>query len=294
MAKGWLDQSERGSLFAMQALAWVTLKLGRRFGRIFLLPICAYFIIFSGSARRSSFNYLRRVLPHKPRWLDVVRHYHTFASTIHDRIYLLSGQHHYFDIRIHGYDAVAPLLRRQGCIMLGSHLGSFEVLRALGMFDQSLPVNVLMHDEHAEKLNSILRNLNPAIQPGVITLGQADTLLKVQECIERGEIVGILGDRTFKSTKNVECNFLDGQITLPQGPFALAAILKAPVILFFGLYQGGKRYDLHFEIFEADPAVDRSQRQQRINEWAQRYADRLAHYCRLAPFNWFNFFDYWK
>ena len=128
MAKGWLDQSERGSLFAMQALAWVTLKLGRRFGRIFLLPICAYFIIFSGSARRSSFNYLRRVLPHKPRWIDVVRHYHTFASTIHDRIYLLSGQHHYFDISIHGYDAVAPLLRRQGCIMLGSHLGSFEAV----------------------------------------------------------------------------------------------------------------------------------------------------------------------
>jgi predicted LPLAT superfamily acyltransferase len=26
----------------------------------------------------------------------------------------------------------------------------------------------------------------------------------------------------------------------------------------------------------------------------QRYADRLEHYCRLAPYNWFNFHDFWQ
>ena len=26
---------------------------------------------------------------------------------------------------------------------------------------------------------------------------------------------------------------------------------------------------------------------------AQRYADRLEHYTRLAPDNWFNFYDFW-
>ena len=292
--KGWLDQSERGSLFAMQALAWVTLKIGRRFGRLFLLPICVYFILFSHGTRASSFDYLRRVLPRRPTWRDVVRHYHTFASTIHDRLYLLSGQHHTFDVRMHGYEAIEPVLRSQGCILLGSHLGSFEILRALGMFEKTLAINVLMHDAHANKLNSILHSLNPAIQPGIIALGKPNTLLKVHECIERGEIVGILGDRTFKSEKNLNCEFLGGQITLPQGPFALAAVLHAPVILFFGLYRGGKRYDLHFELFETDPSVDRAQRDERIAGWAQRYADRLAHYCRLAPYNWFNFYRYWN
>lgn len=294
MRKGWLDQSERGSLLAMRALTWITLKLGRGFGRLFLLPICVYFIIFSREARRSSLDYLRRVLPHRPRWRDIVRHYHTFASTIHDRLYLLSGQHHYFDIRVHGYEEIEPVIRQQGCIMLGSHLGSFEVLRSLGMFERSLQVNVLMHESHADKLNGILHSLNPTVQPGVIALGKPDTLLKVHECIERGEIVGILGDRTFKSEKNVTCDFLGGQVVLPQGPFALAAILKAPVILFYGLYRGGKRYDLHFELFEAAPSVERGQRNARIAEWAQRYADRLAHYYRLAPFNWFNFHRYWN
>jgi predicted LPLAT superfamily acyltransferase len=292
--KGWLDHSERGSLRAMRLLTLVTLTLGRGFGRLFLVPICIYFILFSHGTRGSSFDYLQRVLPHRPRWRDVLRHYHTFACTIHDRLYLLTGQHKFFDIRIHGYEAIEPLIRRQGCIFLGSHLGSFEVLRALGMFERSLTINVLMHEAHANKLNSILHSLNPAIKPGVIALGKPDTLLKVQECIERGEIVGILGDRTFKSTKNVTCDFLGGQVTLPQGPFAMAAVLKAPVILFFGLYQGGKRYDLHFELFEPGSEGEREQRSAKIAGWAQHYAIRLSHYCRLAPYNWFNFYRYWN
>jgi Predicted acyltransferase len=25
----------------------------------------------------------------------------------------------------------------------------------------------------------------------------------------------------------------------------------------------------------------------------RRYAARLEHYCREAPFNWFNFYDFW-
>lgn len=294
MRKEWLDQSERGSLLAMRVFAWLALKLGRNVGRLFLLPICVYFITFSGPARRASHDYLRRVLPHAPRWRDMVRHYHTFASTIHDRLYLLTGRHEYFDVRVHGYDVVEPLVKSRGCIMLGSHLGSFEVLRTLGMFQQTLKINVLMHDSHADKLNSILNGLNPGIPPRVIPLGQPGTLLRAHECIERGEMVGILGDRTFKSEKVVDCHFLDGEITLPQGPFALAAVLGAPVILFFGLYRGGRRYDLHFELFEAEPGVPRAERDARVREWARRYADRLAHYCHLAPYNWFNFYRYWK
>jgi len=290
----WLDQSERGSLLAMKMLAWVTLKFGRPFGRLFLPAICVYFILFSLEARRSSIDYLRRVLPNKPRWRDVLHHYHAFASTIHDRLYLLCGQYQYFDIRVHGYLEVEAYMRGRGCILMGSHLGSFEVLRTLGMVKQTLPINVLMHESKANKLNSILYELNPGIKPTVIAMGRPDTLLKVHECIERNEIVGMLADRTFTSEKRVVCDFLGGKITLPQGPLTVAAILDAPVVLFFGLYQGGKRYDLHFELFEASPGVGRSQREARVNEWTQRYADRLAHYCRLAPYNWFNFYRYWN
>ena len=28
--------------------------------------------------------------------------------------------------------------------------------------------------------------------------------------------------------------------------------------------------------------------------YARTYAERIEHHCRLAPDNWFNFFDFWQ
>jgi predicted LPLAT superfamily acyltransferase len=96
----WLGQRERGSKHAMRLLAWITLALGRRVGRWFLYPICAYFVVFSVRARRASADYLRRVLGRPPALRDIFRHYHVYASTIHDRVYLLAGKYRYFDVRL--------------------------------------------------------------------------------------------------------------------------------------------------------------------------------------------------
>jgi predicted LPLAT superfamily acyltransferase len=70
-------------------------------------------------------------------------------------------------------------------------------------------------------------------------------------------------------------------------------MLKAPVLLFFGLYLGGNRYALHFELFADEIAIRRDHRDEDVQLWTQRYADRLEHYARLTPYNWFNFYDFW-
>jgi len=66
-----------------------------------------------------------------------------------------------------------------------------------------------------------------------------------------------------------------------------------PVILFFGLYRGGNRYEVHFELFAEEVMIDRGHRDQQVQQWTQRYASRLEHYSRLAADNWFNFYDFW-
>jgi predicted LPLAT superfamily acyltransferase len=287
----WLGQPERGSLILIRLLTWMTLRAGRPLTRWLLYPICAYFVLFSRGTRNVSRQYLERVLTRPVGRRDVFRHYHAFASTIHDRIYLLSGLHRYFDIRMEGAAVVQDAIQqKRGCILLGSHLGSFEVLRAHGLFVERLPISVVMHEAAASNLNRVLHDLHPEIRARIIPPGAPGTMLAVKERLDRGELVGILGDRTFRGEKTISCPFLGEPTLFPEGPFLLAGLLQVPVVLFFGLYQGGKRYTVHFELL-ADPIpFDRHHQSDTIRPWVVQYVSRLEHYCRLYPYNWFNFY----
>jgi predicted LPLAT superfamily acyltransferase len=128
----------------------------------------------------------------------------------------------------------------------------------------------------------------------VINLGHPDALWQVYDSVNRGEMVGILGDRIAESDKITTCQFLGVPTRFPAGPVLLAATLKVPVLLFFGLYRGGNRYDIHFELLAEQIVVNREQRRHDIQYWTQRYVERLEYYLRQAPYNWFNFYDYWR
>ncbi|MDX1412323.1 MAG: hypothetical protein R3351_09215, partial [Nitrospirales bacterium] len=229
---------------------------------------------------------------------DLFRQYHSFASTLLDRVFLLTGKYDEFDLDIHGEDLLLDYARKkQGCLLLGSHLGSFDIAQAsrVKFFEdiEELPIKILMNEEVTVALSKIFKRLNPRVAKTIIPLGAPDAMLQVKEALDRGELIGILGDRSVKGQKVVPCKFMGKEVNLPAGPIVLATILKVPVILFFGLYLGGNRYEIYFEKFIEELTIDRKSRDQAIGEWTQRYAERLEYYCRKAPHNWFNFFDFW-
>jgi len=275
-------------------IIWVALSVGRPAARALLYPICVYFLVFSRQAPHAIRPYLIRALGRPIGWRDLYSQYHCFASTLLDRIYLLAGQYGRFDIDIRGLDLLKDRLARgQGCILLGSHLGSFEIVRAIGLAQGDLEIKILMYEQNTPMIRDIFRDLNPAVADAVIQTGLPDTMLRVKECLDRGGVVGILGDRLLKQDQATPCKFFGKLARFPAGPMWLTSILKVPVILFFGLYRGGNRYEVHFELFAEEVTIDRRHRDQEIQQWTQRYADRLEHSCRLAADNWFNFYDFW-
>jgi len=275
-------------------MIWMALSVGRPAARALLYPICFYYLVFSRQARRAIRPYLARALGRPISWRDLFRQYHCFASTILDRVYLLAGQCSHFDIEIRGVELLKDRLARgQGCILLGSHLGSFEIVRAVGLTQRDLEIKVLMYEQNAPMIREIIRGLNPAVADDVIQTGSPDAMLRVKECLDRGGVVGILGDRLLKQDQATPCKFFGKLARFPAGTMWLTSILKVPVILFFGLYRGGNRYEVHFELFAEEVTIDRRHRDQEIQQWTQRYADRLEHYCCLAADNWFNFYDFW-
>ena len=291
----WVAAPERSNRLAMRCIVWVALTLGRPAARLLLYPICLYFLIFSSQARAASKNYLGKVLDRKPGSVDLFRHCHSFAATILDRVFLLNDQYALFDVRVHGGDIVDAILARgDGCFLLGAHMGSFEIVRFLGREARNVSVSLVMYEENARKLNSVLSAINPKLSMQVIALGKVDSMLKVEEALVAGDFVGMLGDRTIEGEGTVACQFFGQPARFAVGPFRIAAMLKRPIVLMFGLYRGRNRYDVYFEQLVDMGQADRRERNRIIEQSVQAYAERLEHYCRRAPYNWFNFYDFWK
>ncbi|MBN8461203.1 MAG: acyl-CoA synthetase [Dechloromonas sp.] len=291
----WRRQQEKSHLAILRLMVWISLTFGRRIGRVVLYGIAAYYVLFAAAARRASRAYLGRALGRWAEWPDGFRHVLSFASTIHDRIYLLNGRFDLFDIEVIGAEALLASLQRQpGALLIGAHLGSFEVLRAVGRGRAGLKVAMLMYAENARKINATLAAINPAATEDIIELGRMDSMLQVRDKLDQGYVVGMLADRGLGDDATVDCEFLGEMAPFPAGPWRMAAMLRRPVFFMTGLYLGGNRYRVHFEPLADFSATPRAGVAAAIAAAQRRYAGRLAHYCRLAPYNWFNFFDFWR
>jgi predicted LPLAT superfamily acyltransferase len=291
---GWSRQRERGSAWLLRLMLLVTFGVGWHAGRALLLPITGWFLATSPRGRAASREYLGRVLGRKASAWDVARHFHTFACAILDRLFLVTGRTRRFRITVSGMEHVqAVLASGQGCVLLGAHLGSFEVLRSLAA-TAPVPVRPVMFRRNAGALTWALDRLDPGLRESVIEIGDVASMLRVREAVERGEIVGLLADRAPDGQRPVEAPFLGGPARFPAGPFILAATLGVPVLLFHAVRIGPRRYQVGFEPFADRVVLGRASRAADLQGWAARYAAALERACRAHPYNWFNFFPFWE
>lgn len=299
MSQDWLAQRERSNAASLRLLVHTALRLGRPVGRALLIPVCLYFLVFSVKARAASRHYLRKALGRPPGLADLFRHYYSFATVALDRMFLLRNRFADFDIRVHGAEVLTEARDRgESCFLLGAHLGSFEALHAYGAVN-GIPVTMMMFEHGSRNMNTLARAIDPALERTVIGMGAFDSMMKLRDRLEAGEWVGMLGDRgLFEGSHQVSVPFFGEPAAFSTAPFRIAAMFGRPLVLMLALYRGGNRYDLHFERLTdfpetGAPAGDRTGRNAAIREWASLYARRLEHHCRAAPYNWFNFYDFW-
>jgi predicted LPLAT superfamily acyltransferase len=294
-AAEWIAYRERGSRVLLRLMAYLSLRLGRTATRSVLYGIALYFFLFAPAARRHSRRYLRRALGRKPRAFDRFRQILYFATCIHDRVYLVNSQYGRFSFTIEGESLVrAQLAAGQGAFLMGAHVGSFEATRSVGRQQPGLQVSMAMYEDNARKVNSMLEAINRDAKPDVIPLGQMDAMLRIAERLERGAFVGILGDRTLGDEPVQPVTVLGERAYLPTGPMRAAAILRRSVIFMVGLYRGGNRYHVVFAPIADFSATPAKERDAAVESAIERYAALLDRYCRSDPYNWFNFFDFWR
>ena len=291
----WLVRRERGSPRLLRLMAFLSLRLGRRFSRTALYVIAAYFFLFAPDARRNSRRYLKLALGRSPSSRDRFRQVLYFATCIHDRVYLINEQYGCFDITVEGESLMlAQLASGQGAFLMGAHVGSFEVMRSLGLRKPAPHVSMAMYEHNARKINAILASINPAAKADIISLGQIDAMLRIAERLDRGAFVGMLCDRTLGDEPVQAVTLLGERAYLPTGPMRAAALLRRSVFFMLGLYRGKNRYHVVFAPVADFSSTSAGTRAAAVRAGIERYAALLDQYCRSDPYNWFNFFDFWR
>lgn len=297
MSDHWSEHREGGGRFALWLIRSIGLTLGRRVTRVLLYPITLYFFLRRTAERRASYAYLERVFGRPAKAWMVFRHIHGYAATMLDRIYLLTEHLRNFDVRVFGLDELHAMMRPdRGVILVGAHVGSFEVLRVMSLQRPDVKVRVVLNTQQTPAMTELLHALSPDIAKNVIDASRPghEVVFALHDAMQEGALATLLGDRARPGEATVEVDFLGAPARFPVAPFLIASMLKVPVVLCLGMYRGGRSYDLIFEQLAEQLDLPRRGREAELRVFVQRYAERLEHHVRAHPYNWFNFYDFWN
>jgi len=293
----WQSRPEGGGRFALWLIRSIALYGGRRLGRLCLFPITLYFFLRRAPERLASRHYLQRALGRPATTWEVLKHIHCFAATILDRIFLLAHGEQPFEIETQGLELLDQRVADgRGVLLFGSHQGSFEALRAIGARRPGMPLRVVLDKQKTPAMTELLEALAPNVGKCVIDAAQDGTsiVLAMAEACHAGAVVAMLADRGRGHEVLRRTEFLGSSAPFPISPWLLAHTLQVPVVLCFGLYLGGNRYRLVFEPLADRVEIPRHNRGPALDALIAQYAQRLEHYVHVAPYNWFNFYDFWQ
>jgi predicted LPLAT superfamily acyltransferase len=259
---------------------------------LFLFPACASYALFD-SRSKGALRAFRSRLGLRSGPLALYRHFYSYGMSLVDRFAFLLLRRPPFRFTYTNEEHIASAVARgKGVILLGAHVGNWEIAGNLLSQRLDARVNVVLLDAEREALREVYR---PALQRrrvGAISIGDSGAMVEIVARLKAGEIVAFLGDRPV-GERCERATFLGGEARFPVGPFAVAAATGAPVIPVFTLKTGIRSY-----AFRAwDPLelgdVQRPERDARVRASVCQYASLLERVAREHPYQWYNFYDFW-
>ncbi len=302
----WSNTPEKGNLFVLRFCLWLYRLLGRGLFLAVINVIIFWYWLFSPKTRQHSHAYLcklhrhastRSPFGHTPNLWQTYRHLQAFGRSIADKIHGWSGGVTEADLTLFGHEHIRRLYGK-GAVILVSHFGNIELLRAIKSEHRQC-VNVLVYNKHASAFNAFLQSVNPKAGIRLISVDDMgiDTAIALQERLDAGEWVVIAADRVpITSSRKQAVSFLGQSAYFPEGAWHLAHLLHAPTVAVFCYEIHSKKsqcYELHIYPLSEDLRLPKKNRQAALHTHLQNYANILEQHCINAPYQWFNFYDFW-
>ncbi|MCW8108910.1 hypothetical protein OPS25_10440 [Alteromonas ponticola] len=304
----WSHIKEAGTLTGMRLIYWLYRLFGRWFFSLIMYPVALYFVMTKPTQRQASRQFLKahyKIAPHRwrmpPNNLHVLMHFKSFAEVILDKVLGWLIKIDESDFVLTSPQTVDTLLADpRGQLIIGSHFGNLEFCRGFMHRYRSKVINILLYDKHAGNFVKMMQKQNDESRLNVYQVDEFDmtTILTLKEKIAAGEWVFIAGDRIPLSgvERTVEVDFLGDKAPLPIGPYMLAKALACPVNYMFAYRYPAAGNKVLFDVMPMGDkvAISRKNREADIRYYAQQFADKLHEHCLKAPYQWFNFYNFWQ
>jgi predicted LPLAT superfamily acyltransferase len=301
-----LKSKERASRLGMRILLKCFQWFGLKPVYWLLYPIILYYYVTSGRQRQNSLNYLNRLYCYsdkdlftgKPGFWDGYKHFYHFGELNADKLALWSGQLGFSDIEFKNEHLMQEIRDSgKGALLVVCHLGNIDVGRALSIKYTDFSINNIVAFDEAPVFNGTLSKVSEDAKNRLFMVSQLgiDTGIVLKQRVDQGELVVIAGDRITGASNEqvIPTEFLGRKANFPIGPFVLASVLDCPIYTLCSLKQNGK-YHIHLDKLSEPLKLKRKSRSKQLNHIVKMYAQRLEYYCELAPYQWFNFFDFWS
>ena len=292
----WSKKAEHGSVFALRFLLVLYRLGGIKLLNFLIYPVIYYYYLKDGAARRSSKEYLKRVLGKQG---STFKHFKNFGDKIICSLQAWLGEINPREIQWQNRKLVFDLIdQKKGALVLSAHFGCLEMTRATHTQKQGFKIIPLMYMKNSQIFRGFLREVNPKAEQEIIYIESIHpgVAIEIQQRISNGEFIAILADRVSPNSpeRAVEVSFFGEKAKFPEGPFALAMSLDCPVFTFFSFYDEKlEKYCANWERLEFNRPAEREKRRLEIANSAQLFAKTLEGNCKQAPYQWFNFYDFW-
>ncbi|KXZ74977.1 acyltransferase [Acinetobacter venetianus] len=298
----WHDIKERGGLLPLMLMLGFYRCGGRWLCRIVLYFIIMWYWLFTVTARQASLQYLQRLhrfagtqspFQTRPTWTNSYTHFMQFGECILDKIEGWLGHIPEQRLQLFGHEHFQQHYQK-GTIIIVSHFGNIELLRAVKS-EHPQKINVLVYQKHASQFNQFLKKINDKADVNLISVDELgiETAILLQEKMQQGEWVIVAADRVPVQSDRVQnVEFLGETATLPQGAWILANLLKVPVLAVF-CYRVQQNFQVHIHHISDQVDLPRKNRLSGMQQVTQLYIACLEQHCLRAPYQWFNFYQFW-
>lgn len=302
MSTQWYEVKQSHN-FGYKMMFFVLKIFPASFMRFLAFFVGFFYWLFGAKARRVSKKYLSKVGKSSS-----LKHISSFALNLVENVQSWAGKFSFSDVHWQNddvHDLVDNINAGKGTIIVISHLGNAQMMKGLACMGESgterkMNITTVSDAKISKGFNALLNEINPDSSFNLVSSDDIgpETILLLQERLEQGGVVVIAGDRVSAHTRrNIEIEFLGEKANFPYGVFLLIALLNSPTYFVTGLRQKDFSLSPQYDMFVSKNPISfdcsRKEREERIRQTAENYAKNLENLCKIHPYQWYNFFDFW-